>query len=140
MKFHLPILALISTAFALPNLEIRQCSTALADDYIFTLTLDEFEAKRAATDPPCFDWSSDNCSDSPDNPLGFPFSPACQRHDFGYRNYKAEGRFTEDNRKRIDDNFKSDLDGICSQYSGLEKDTCDGLADVYYEAVREFGG
>ena len=36
-----------------------------------------------------FDWSTDYCSSSPDNPLGFNFTLSCWRHDFGYRNYKA---------------------------------------------------
>ncbi len=36
-----------------------------------------------------FDWSTDYCSASPDNPLGFDFTLACWHHDFGYRNYKA---------------------------------------------------
>src|SRR5215210_2485170 len=40
-----------------------------------------------------FDWSTDYCSSSPDNPLGFPFQTSCARHDFGYRNYKAAGSF-----------------------------------------------
>ncbi len=37
-----------------------------------------------------FDWSTDYCSWSPDNPFGFPFELSCARHDFGYRNYKAQ--------------------------------------------------
>src|SRR5689334_11939917 len=37
------------------------------------------------------DWSTDYCSDSPDEPLGFDFRIPCWRHDFGYRNYKAVG-------------------------------------------------
>ena len=40
-----------------------------------------------------FDWSTDYCSSSPDNPLGFDFRLPCWRHDFGYRNYKAVGLF-----------------------------------------------
>ena len=35
-----------------------------------------------------FNWSTDYCSSSPDNPLGFNFTLSCYRHDFGYRNYK----------------------------------------------------
>lgn len=36
-----------------------------------------------------FDWSTDYCTTSPDNPYGYPFALSCARHDFGYRNYKA---------------------------------------------------
>src|SRR5262245_31538097 len=49
-----------------------------------------------------FDWSTDFCSTSPDQPLGFDFRLSCHRHDFGYRNYKAVGQF-EANKTRIDD-------------------------------------
>ncbi|KAK3311809.1 hypothetical protein B0H66DRAFT_546721 [Apodospora peruviana] len=31
--------------------------------------------------------------------LGFPFLSACHRHDFGYRNLKAQNRFTETTKK-----------------------------------------
>ncbi|KAF1990704.1 hypothetical protein K402DRAFT_400880 [Aulographum hederae CBS 113979] len=139
MKFSLAVFALFSVASALPNMERRQCSTALTDDYIFAYTLPAFEAKRNALDPSCFDWSSDNCSDSPDNPFGFPFEPACQRHDFGYRNYKIQGRFTEANCQAINSNFKTDLDDICTAYSGAEGTGCRALASTYYAAVKEFG-
>ncbi|MFE6489476.1 phospholipase A2, partial [Streptomyces sp. NPDC057757] len=47
-----------------------------------------------------FDWSTDYCSSSPDNPFGFPFSTSCARHDFGYRNYKAAGTFSA-NKSRL---------------------------------------
>src|SRR5688572_32645503 len=35
-----------------------------------------------------FDWSTDFCSSSPDQPLGFDFRLSCHRHDLGYGNYK----------------------------------------------------
>src|SRR5437879_1240621 len=41
-----------------------------------------------------FDWSTDFCSASPDEPLGFDFRLPCARHDFGYRNYKVVGLFS----------------------------------------------
>jgi hypothetical protein len=49
------------------------------------------------------------------------------------RNFKAQGRFTDDNKKRIDDNFKKDLYNQCAHES--EQEVCDGIADIYYEAV-----
>ncbi len=85
-----------------------------------------------------FDWSTDYCSDSPDNPLGFPFSLSCARHDFGYRNYKLEGDFTA-NKPRLDSMLYADLQRVCDNYSSVTKDACDGLAWTYYQAVKEFG-
>ena len=62
---------------------------------------------------------------------------SCQRHDFGYRNYKAQSRFTDSNKLRIDNNLKSDLYNQCATESLTE--VCDATADVYYAAVRAFG-
>ncbi|UQS24081.1 phospholipase [Amycolatopsis thermalba] len=109
---------------------------AVTDKYLFGTSLSRFEEIRA--DRPYaakLDWSSDTCSWSPDKPLGFDFSPACHRHDFGYRNYKRQDRFTSANRKKIDDNFYADLKVICH---GDWR--CNGTAWTYYQAVRKFGG
>ncbi|MEV1007012.1 phospholipase A2 [Streptomyces sp. NPDC049881] len=85
-----------------------------------------------------FDWSTDYCSTSPDNPFGFPFEVSCARHDFGYRNYKALGTF-DANKSRLDSAFYADLQRVCDRYSGATGTACDGLAWTYYQAVRAFG-
>ncbi|WP_330456852.1 phospholipase [Streptomyces sp. NBC_00820] len=85
-----------------------------------------------------FDWSTDYCSDSPDNPFGFPFATSCARHDFGYRNYKAAGTFST-NKSRLDDALYADLERVCAGYSGATKSACDGTAWTYYQAVKAFG-
>ena len=90
---------------ALPK---RQSANTVTDQLLFSFSLPSFISRRNARNPSNLDWSSDGCSSSPDNPFGFPFVPACYRHDFGYRNYKIQSRFTSDNRLRIDNNFKSE--------------------------------
>ncbi|WP_433515224.1 phospholipase [Nonomuraea sp. CA-143628] len=85
-----------------------------------------------------FDWSTDLCSSSPDQPLGFDFRMPCRRHDFGYRNYKAVSQFPA-NKDRIDSAFYFDMKQVCAGYSGVSKATCDGLAWTYYQAVRQLG-
>ncbi len=85
-----------------------------------------------------FDWSTDYCSDSPDEPLGFDFRMPCARHDFGYRNYKAVGLFPA-NKDRVDSSFYVDLKAKCATYSWVVRPACDSLAWTYYEAVHEFG-
>ncbi len=107
----------------------------VTDTYLFDQTLNEFVGTRS--DRPHADqlvWSSDACSWSPDEPLGYEFTTSCYRHDFGYRNYEEQSRFTEPNRLAIDDNFRADM------YSTCDGDTaCESVANLYYFAVREFG-
>ena len=85
-----------------------------------------------------FNWTTDYCSTSPDNPFGFPFANSCVRHDFGYRNYKAIGTFSA-NKARIDSAFYADLKRVCARYSGATNGACTSLAWTYYNAVRVFG-
>ncbi|MFD5496629.1 phospholipase [Streptomyces sp. NPDC001812] len=85
-----------------------------------------------------FNWSTDYCSTSPDNPFGFPFATSCARHDFGYRNYKAAGSF-DANKARLDSAFYEDLKRVCAGYGGATKTTCNSTAWTYYQAVRAFG-
>jgi hypothetical protein len=85
-----------------------------------------------------FDWTTDYCSSSPDQPLGFDFRLPCQRHDFGYRNYKAIGAFPA-NKSRIDDSFYFDLKAKCATYNAFVRPACTSLAWTYYQAVAVFG-
>lgn len=85
-----------------------------------------------------FDWSTDYCSSSPDNPLGFDFTLSCYRHDFGYRNYKAIGQFPA-NKPRLDSAFYEDLKRKCNTYSSVVRPACLALAWTYYQAVSVFG-
>ncbi|WP_433831043.1 phospholipase [Actinoplanes sp. CA-015351] len=85
-----------------------------------------------------FDWSTDYCSSSPDNPLGFDFKLACHRHDFGYRNYKAIGTFPA-NKSRVDSAFYEDLKRKCATYNSVVRPACTSLAWTYYQAVSLFG-
>jgi len=85
-----------------------------------------------------FDWSTDFCSTSPDQPLGFDFRMPCYRHDFGYRNYKSVGAF-DANKSRIDDSFYFDLKAKCATYNVFVRPACNSLAWSYYQAVKAFG-
>ncbi|KAJ9661504.1 hypothetical protein H2198_001884 [Neophaeococcomyces mojaviensis] len=138
----LVVFVALSQASPLPIsvLNARQADLeATTDTILFTDTIDQFLAARAAQDPPELDWVSNGCTASPDQPLGWNFLPSCQRHDFGYHNYKNQGRFTDDNKALIDSNFKNDMYDECNTHSGLSATACKGLANVYYEAVSAFG-
>ena len=85
-----------------------------------------------------FIWSTDYCSSSPDNPLGFNFQLSCARHDFGYRNYKAVGLFSS-NKARVDSAFYEDMKRKCATYNFAVRPACYSLAWTYYQAVAAFG-
>lgn len=98
----------------------------------------EAREDRDAWAPYGFDWSTDYCTTSPDNPFGFPFRLACARHDFGYRNYRAAGRFAAA-KDRLDEAFHADLRRVCATYPTARRATCDSTAWTYYQAVRLLG-
>ena len=78
-------LALLSVALAAPTAIKRRDGGSdiecITDQLLFSDSIQAFEAARNTRQPSNLIWDSDNCSDSPDNPLGFNFVPSCQRHD-----------------------------------------------------------
>ena len=94
---------------------------------------------QAAWTDYAFDWSTDLCSSSPDNPLGFDFKLSCARHDFGYRNYKRLSLFTSTVKSRVDSAFYEDLKRKCATYNVFVRPACYSLAWTYYQAVKAFG-
>ena len=130
----------VSTAIVAGTIVADVASAAdipqITDQYLFSSSLNSFQTLRVQKPyDGQLDWSSDGCSNSPDNPFGFNLVKACYRHDFGYRNYKKQGRFTESNRLAIDNNFKDDMYEVCNGNWA-----CNRFADAYYLAVRQFGG
>lgn len=118
----------------------RQSTNAVTDELLFGVTLPQFTTRRNARNPANLDWASDGCTSSPDNPLGFPYVPACHRHDFGIQNYRNQARFTKSGKASIDNQFKTDLLYQCRSVNSLIRGLCNALAEVYYAAVRAFGG
>lgn len=113
------------------------------DRQLYDVTLQNFGEIRESvlrTGLGCpLDYSTDGCSSSPDSPFGFEFTPACHRHDFGYRNYKTQNRFTDEAKRRIDSNFKRDMDAICESVASGLRPLCSATATTYYEAVARLG-
>ncbi|GGK34619.1 hypothetical protein GCM10010124_29130 [Pilimelia terevasa] len=106
------------------------------DALLYSTPLPTFsDVRRQRPLPAELDWGSDGCSWSPDRPVGYNFLPGCHRHDFGYRNYKRQQRFTAASRRKIDANMKKDHYGTCGADFA-----CRRIADLYYNAVRKFGG
>ncbi|MFJ9694361.1 phospholipase A2 [Kitasatospora sp. NPDC101183] len=99
-----------------------------------------------------FNWSTDYCTHSPDKPVGFDFTAACARHDFGYRNYKEligdqAFRSNIDGRApkvQVDSVLLQDLRSVCephliSRYevypTGPARLLCLKTAQSYYAGV-----
>lgn len=119
MKFSAVLLALASTVVAVPTADgtslKRESPESIVDKLMFDISLPQFTARRNKRNPSTLDWSSDGCTSSPDNPFGFPFLPACHRHDFGYQNFRIQKRFTKAGKAKIDTAFKSEYVCIHSQ-------------------------
>lgn len=122
---------------ALALLQRRETDVEATDRLLFNTNMDAFLDAKRQQNPATLDWSDDGCTSSPDKPLGFNFLPPCQRHDFGYRNSKKQNRFPA-NKANVDNNFKADMYAVCKT-KGLFRRACEGMADTYYAAVKEFG-
>lgn len=99
-----------------------------------------YYASRASY--PQFDWSRDGCSAPEGLSLGYreTFRPACNVHDFGYRNFrKFSTLYNETGRRLADDNFLANMNSICRPMGLLSRTACYSAAYAYYSAVRLFG-
>ncbi|MGA4875560.1 phospholipase [Streptomyces lydicamycinicus] len=108
--------------------------------WLFGNTMSTFQKYRnAKTWGNVLDYSSDGCSWAPNKPSGFNFLPACQRHDFGYRNFKKQHMFNKRNKKIIDNKLAHDMYSVCNKYGAAKRNTCKSIAGQYYVAVRGAG-
>ena len=124
----------------LAMIQRRETDNQATDRLCFDTSISSFLAAKQKQSPNTLIWADDGCSKSPDRPAGFNFLHSCQRHDFGYRNFKNQNRFSKANRLRIDDKFKSDLYNECENHGIIKRTACKRIADTYYVAVRAAGG
>lgn len=134
--------ALPSVARPLPRNAPRQVLTLTADGYM-NLPLETFLSVRRVQPPP-FDWTANGCSFGEiSGPFRESFNRACNRHEFGYRNYGGRGLAldrTEARRTRVDDRLRDDLNGICRHdHAGLTETPCLAAAQAVYAAARAAG-
>ncbi len=114
--------------------------------------MSEFLTARENKDPPNLDWSDSDTGEDKDgyscNQLSgkiaklslYDFQPSCQRHKFGLRNYRPDGRWTFMERRTVDDNLRKDLEVECEKLKGSDfsvwKLRCRRAAGAYYAATR----
>ena len=86
---------------------------------------------------PGLDWSRDGCSAPSGLDLGYGevFRPACNLHDFGYRNLKVFER-TPENRETTDHAFYADMLVICGALPLIRRPECHAAALIYESGVR----
>ncbi|RPB25113.1 hypothetical protein L211DRAFT_756827, partial [Terfezia boudieri ATCC MYA-4762] len=124
----------------LAMIQRRETANEATDRLCFRTNIGSFLAAKRNRSPGTLIWTDDGCSKSPDRPAGFNFLHSCQRHDFCYRNFKNQNRFTKSNRLKIDNQFKSDLYNECNKHGIIKRIACKGLADTYYRVLRAAGG
>jgi hypothetical protein len=126
-------------------IEPRETDMEATDRLLFDTPMSTFLDEKRLLNPSTLDWTDNGCGAKAgdvivDNPDGFDFLPACQRHDFGYRNYKKQGRCDGKDKVKIDQNFRDDMDRICSEAPRLSKKIrCGLMAEVYFLGVRVGG-
>ena len=137
-------LLFVAASVAAPSPHSAATLGSVVERGVFATELTEFprfvrENRRFYRD---LDWSTDYCSAPFVGNTGRPFNfrLPCQRHDFGYRNLKIIGAFTEENRRRVDDRFLADMKTTCAPRPVTQKYNCYLWADTFYAAVRVFAG
>ncbi len=157
MRFRFAVLVAVTSFLTAVSISVSPATAgpSAATDWAyvsrlsFSVSLPAFTAARATGDP-WFDWSTDGCS-APligDTGLSFNFREACVRHDFGYRNLKLlESRYgrghtywNASNRKRVDQQFLTDMKAHCQRRSLPLRPTCQSWANIFFRAVRIAGG
>ncbi|MEO6989337.1 MAG: phospholipase [Aquihabitans sp.] len=131
------------SVWTVPAEQAAQPSKKATVDSYFNKSMASFQTSKKSK-PAGLNWTDDGCS-SPtgDKPGGYNFLPACQRHDFGYRNYgkgSIRANPTDAQRLTVDSRFLADMRAECAKYTGAKNTTCRGFASTYYSAVRLAGG
>ena len=106
---------------------------------IATFSRQRFSLRRQY---PALDWTTDGCSAPIVGSEGrsFNFRTACDRHDFGYRNFKALGLFDTSTRTLIDEQLHRDMNRACDSQRRTFKVRCIAWSEVFYTLVRAAGG
>lgn len=98
----------------------------------------QYAAYRGTSQPYAgLNWTRDGCSAPDGLGLGYreDFLPACNVHDFAYRNLGREAH-TPENRLRSDAALLRNLQTICGSLARAQRPGCLAAASAYVRAVR----
>ncbi|MGC7096723.1 phospholipase A2 [Amycolatopsis lurida] len=91
---------------------------------------------------PVYGIKYDNCTSSPDAPLGFPFHNACKMHDYGYgligntyKNKEEYGYLPRHKKDNVDNLFFTTLNATCLPYAWPTREVCVATAGIYRGGV-----
>lgn len=102
-----------------------------------------YRSEKASPNYSGLNWSSDGCSAPKGMGLGYndDFRPACDVHDFGYRNlpHLISIPYWPYNRLRTDMAFLRNMQTICAAKAWYKEPPCYAAATAYYTAVKNFG-
>jgi len=124
-----------------PDFDDRNNLLLDIDWLMFAIDLVEFHWYRdtcAHSTSTFLNWNSDGCSAPAWVPQRFDFTRACDRHDFGYRNFEEQQAMTESVRELVDRQLKKDTDYLCDSDHGGNSG-CLLQGSQFYEAVRACG-
>ncbi|KAG8809783.1 hypothetical protein FRC17_003256, partial [Serendipita sp. 399] len=117
---------------------------AKTDEILYKYTIDQFLTAKAQRNPPELVWDKiDGCSGllTPNGvPSLYNFRPSCERHDFGFANYRKQNRLCRGSRNALDQQFKKDMNDHCSKrfgrwYEYFQRRACRAAAEAYYLGV-----
>jgi hypothetical protein len=138
LKLAILLLAIVGFAAASATVR-RDTNEDTTDRLLFNSSIENFTKARddalKTRGNPSLDFTSDGCSKVASWPLGFDFLESCQRHDFGYRNYKHQNRFNDTNREKIDMKFRKDMGNECAKAN----DTSTGNRHPFASIIAGFG-
>ena len=112
---------------------------AETDTWLFSTSMSNFLSAMNAKTPPYLFWpspSANACTGMFDYPWDFDFKRSCQRHDFGYKNYRDQKRFCQSGREKIDSQFSRDLRSYCASRKWWKRPLCYSTAEAYIAGVR----
>lgn len=122
------------------GVEARKIAST-TDQILFQYSLEQFVDARDAKQPSNLIWDLEGCTSGDNKAANSYFRFACQRHDFGLRNYHQQSRLTQYHRKTLDENFMHDMEDLCAfnpfwiAESGEYQ--CTDWAKDYYHTARE---
>jgi hypothetical protein len=127
----------------LPQMHAHATAARIAaTETIMRLSLTQFLVLKSQAPAP-YDWADDGCSVPGWLPYTSAFNPACERHDFGYRNFGGDQAYNPSDSRRsfVDSRFLADMDSICvDRYPVWARPPCYASASAGYSIVRTLGG